>query len=52
MKIYTFLNKYYDVIEVVKAKSHKSSIKKAKCVYIDRHTLFFSEPIKECLYYN
>jgi len=52
MKIFSFLNANHEVIAVVKAKNHKSSLKKVAELNITKTTPYFSEPLEECLYYN
>ena len=43
MKFYTFLDRNYDVIEIVKAKDYETSLEKAKSKLITRDTPYYSE---------
>jgi hypothetical protein len=52
MKLFTFLNKNYDVIEVVKAKDHQTSLLKAKSDEINQNTPYYSEYIDQSEYYT
>lgn len=52
MKIYTFLNDSYEIIETVKATDYESSLKKVKSVYIDIHTPYYSENLEDSEYFN
>ena len=48
MKFFTFLNKNYDVLEIVKAASYEDSLQRAKFASSD--TPYFSESHEE--FYN
>ena len=52
MKIFTFLNHLYEVIETVKAEDYISSLKKAKSKLININTPYYSEYLEESEYYK
>ena len=52
MKIFTFLDSHYDVVEIVKAADHKSSLKKTKSKSVNKHTLYYSEDVTKNQYYT
>lgn len=52
MKIFTFLDSSYEVLETVKAQDYLTSLEKVKNASIDIHTPYYSEYLKESEYYN